>query len=188
MSDFTSRHALFGSIAFQFKGTTNTIPSPRQSSDFQFTIDFIDACRASNIVPKVISISVKYDVSQSQNVPAFTDTVDATGSYTAGICGELRITLGLTGPAFLTITPDPTDPEKNDFIVSYDPTRAVEGDIKTHSIAYTVTSIQYPGLVSDLPGTLSFTIQYPDNSCSMSAYQIDELQNVLNAKPIKLTS
>ena len=65
LSDFTSRHVLFGSDVFHFKGTTDTTPSATQSSDFKFTIDFIDACRASNIIAKVISLSVKYDVSQS---------------------------------------------------------------------------------------------------------------------------
>ena len=118
-TDFASRHSLFGSTAFYFRGTTNTA-SPTVSSDKAITIDFQDACRSSTITAKTITLAaVKYEVSGSETVAAFEDSV--TSTYSAGICGELRITLD-SAPAFLTLTADSGDPATQPFTISYDHT------------------------------------------------------------------
>ncbi len=47
-----------------------------------------------------------------------------------------------------------------------DHTQAVEADIGTHTVSYTVKSKDYSGIVSDLSGTFTFTIACPDNVMS----------------------
>ena len=106
--------------------------TPTQSSDFSFTVNYVDACRSSTINAKVITLTAeKYDVSGSQNVPAFSDSVDTPPStYVAGICGEKQIILDASAPAFLSIVPDGTDPVTQPFSVAFDHTQAIEADIK----------------------------------------------------------
>ncbi len=69
-------------------------------------------------------------------------------------------------PSFLTLTADPTDPINNPFTVAYDATKAVEADIKEHTINYTVRSKDYAGIVDDLSGSFKFTIECPDKVIS----------------------
>ena len=91
---------------------------------------------------------------------AFTDNV--AGSYSPGICGELRVTLD-SPPAFLTLTADPVDPVTQPFsvIYTYSSGTAVESDIKTHTINYTVTSVEYSTYVTAITGSFSLIIECP---------------------------
>ena len=88
-------------------------------------------------------------------MPAFGDSVDGasniagTGNYAIGICGEKEITLDAGTPAFLTLTPDSSDPILNAFTIDYDETNASEADdIGIHTIQYTVTFKEYIGDVT----------------------------------------
>ena len=40
----------------------------------------------------------------------------------------------------------------------FDHTKVASADIRSHIVAYTVSSIQYPALVSDLAGTFTFNV------------------------------
>ena len=95
---------------------------------------------------------------------AFVDTVDASNVYPAGICGEKRISLDAGSPDFLTVTSDATNPTTLPFSISYDNTKAVAADIKTHSVNYSVTSVRYSSDIATISGTFTFTITCPDNA------------------------
>ena len=108
ISSISTRHALFGTKVLYFLGSTNTA-TPSISNKKAFTIDFQDGCRTSSITAKTITtIAVAYNTLSTQTVAAFTDSL-AGGSYSAGICGELRIAL-VGAPSWLSITPDGSDP------------------------------------------------------------------------------
>ena len=73
-------------------------------------------------------------------MPAFTDSVDATSSYAAGICGEKRMILDASPPAYLSIISiSATSP----FKVKFNHLLASASDIGSHTINYTVKSIEY---------------------------------------------
>ena len=74
-------------------------------------------------------------------MPAFTDSVDATSSYAAGVCGEKRMILDASPPAYLSIISiSATSP----FKVKFDHLLlATASDIRSHTINYTVKSIEY---------------------------------------------
>ena len=61
------------------------------------------------------------------------------------------------------MTADLVDPVLDPFSIAYDHTQAVEADIGAHTVAYTVRSVDYAGIVSDLAGTFTFTVACPDN-------------------------
>ena len=128
-------------------------------------IDFQDACRSSTITAKTVTFaSVKFDMTGTQFLTPFVDSIDAGGSYTKGICGEKTITLEVSTPSFLTLTADTIDPINADLNIAYDATLAFAADIKSHTIAYTVSSKEYPTLVPDITGTFTFEILCPDQA------------------------
>ena len=61
------------------------------------------------------------------SVPAFTDSIDAAGDTTTGICGEKEITFNVS-PSYLTIV-NGADPVLDNFEISFDETNAYESDI-----------------------------------------------------------
>ena len=44
------------------------------------------------------------------DIPEFTDSIEDSGAYYKGICGEKRVVLDPSAPAFLSITPHDIDP------------------------------------------------------------------------------
>ena len=78
------------------------------------------------------------------SIPAFSDSIDALGTYTTGICGEKDIVLN-SPPLFISITKG-LDPILNPFTIDYDQTQATEADIGIHTISYTVTVKEYASL------------------------------------------
>ncbi len=66
VSDVAQRKSLFGFSTYYFIGSTSTTPTATITSQFEFTIDFQDACQSSTITSKTISLSpVKFDTSQT---------------------------------------------------------------------------------------------------------------------------
>lgn len=57
ISDFSQRQSLFGASSYYFVGETLSIPTSTISSQFDFIIDFQDACRTSTITPKTLTFS-----------------------------------------------------------------------------------------------------------------------------------
>lgn len=106
IDDFTQRELLFGSKTYYFVGSTATTP-PTISSQFDFIIDFQDACRTSTITAGTMTFTqAKFGISSSQTIVPFVDSIDDAGAYTKGICGEKIITLEADTPSFLTLTAD----------------------------------------------------------------------------------
>ena len=89
---------------------------------------------------------------------AFTDTVDTTGVYTTGICGEKLVSLDAGTPSFLTLAKDATDPLNNALTISYSSATATEADVKVHTVAYTVTFKEYTGRPAH-SGTFQFELK-----------------------------
>ena len=109
-------------------------------------------------------------------MPAFTDSVDTNGalSYSEGVCGEKIITLD-PSKGFLTLTPDPSDPILNDFLIAYTESSATEADIMMHTISYTVSSKEYGSLIPDLTSSsFTFNILCPSIVTSSSVSQAIE--------------
>ena len=66
--------------------------------------EFYDECRAATITAQTIpNIVAKVTVSKYLVVPPFEDSLDDTGAYDPGICGEKRIILHSDTPRFLTV-------------------------------------------------------------------------------------
>ena len=107
VSDFSQRKTLFGSDVYYFIGTTSDSHST-QTSQFSFTIDFQDACQSATISAQTLTLAspiYRVDLTKQYSLNAFTDSVDSTGSYGTGICGEKTVSLDiLNKPAFLTLT------------------------------------------------------------------------------------
>ena len=119
-----------------------------------FQINYQDACKSSQITAKTITLSsVKFDTSQSQSISAFQDSVDASGLYLTGICGEKLVELDPSTPNFLSVQRDSVDPVLNDFSIVYNHNLAIESDIQTHTISYSVKSVEYPSDVTTLTGS-----------------------------------
>ena len=142
-----------------FCGTYTSLSSVKTSSTY-IPIAAVDysQCESSTITEQVITLSpVRFNNSDSQKVPAFTDSIDATGTYSS-LCGEKRLSLEANSPAYLSIVADLEDPVTKDFSVSYDHTKATEADIGTHTIDYTVSSVDYQ-MIPAIKGTFRFTIE-----------------------------
>ena len=95
-------------------------------------------------------------------MPAFTDSVDTTGTYTAGICGEKTFILDSGLPAFLSITVGAVDPVLDPFTINYDQSLATEADIGQNIIVTTVTLKEYAGVTMERKGWFAFEIECPD--------------------------
>ena len=76
-------------------------------------------------------------------VPAFTDSVDVTSTYSLGICGDKLITLDGSTPSFLSLSDATLDP----FKVEYDGDNASESDVGiSHTVKYAVSFKEYSGI------------------------------------------
>ena len=102
------------------------------------------------------------DATATLSVPAFQDSVDGTGSYPIGICGQKQITLDAGRPLFLTLAEDTTDPVLNNFSINYDATLATSADLGSLTVHYTVTLLEYSSLTTtDLQDSFEFEIRCP---------------------------
>ena len=101
--------------------------------NYSFTVEFQDACQSATIIasPGIADENVDWDDTSAEFLnSAFLDSVDNTGTYAQGICGEKTVTLDPTDcPAFLTLEPDPVDPILKDFELVYSNTGVTEADI-----------------------------------------------------------
>ena len=80
----------------------------------------------------------------------FTDTTEeAKGEV--GVCGEKIVELNVDTPTFLTLTPGEWSyPNNADFTINFDDAKATEEDIKVHTINYSVSLVEYEGVVTPL--------------------------------------
>ena len=79
-----------------------------------------DPCIDASITPQSITLnSFEYKISTSQTVSAFTDSVDAAGTYATGHCGLKTITIDSPHDAILSIQYDMTNPTTSDFSITY---------------------------------------------------------------------
>ena len=147
-------------VSFDLVGTLSDVAST-PTSNYSFTVEFQDACQSATIItsPGIGDANVVWDVTSAEfHNPTFLDSVDITGTYSQGVCGEKTVTLDPTGcPAFLTLQPDPVDPILNDFKLVYSNTGATEADIKMHTCSYSVASKEYTSIPSII-GTFQFEI------------------------------
>ena len=159
VTDFLLRRDLFGTLSLHFQGTVSDSP-PSSTSPFPFVVDFVDACRTATVVGQAITFSPvawNVDLTASLSVPAFTDSVDSTGTYTAGIFGVKTFALDAATPSFLTLSPG-ADQLVDAYTIDYDQTAATESDIGVHTIDYTVTITEYTGIATVLASTFTFEI------------------------------
>ena len=84
-------------------------------------------------------MSSPFDTSMTYYVPAFTDTVGSSGSYSTDICGAKSVTLNAITPVFLNLTPDSIDPILGDFLIEFDASLATETDVGLYTVGYEVT-------------------------------------------------
>ena len=86
---------------------------------------------------------------------AFSDSVDSTGTYSTGICGEKLVAL-TSPPAFVSITLGAnkiTDP----FTINYDGSHASESDVfVSYSVQYSVSFKEYGVAIAALQSSFTF--------------------------------
>ena len=71
--------------------------------------------------------------------------------------------LDVDTPTFLTLTPGEWSyPHNADFTINFDDAKATEEDIKVHTINYSVSLVEYEGVVTTLEGSFKFEIYCPD--------------------------
>ena len=92
----------------------------------------------------------------SISVPAFTDTVDSTGTNPKGLCGDKEMFIS-SRPAWLHVTIG-ADSINDPLTISYDPSFATAADAITHTIAYTIYILDYGGYTTPLTGSFTLTI------------------------------
>ena len=89
----------------------------------------------------------------------FTDTTEEAKGE-PGICGEKIVELDEDTPPFLTLTSGVWSyPNNADFTINFDDSYATENDIKVHIINYTVSLVEYDGIVSPHHGSFEFDIR-----------------------------
>ena len=104
----------------------------------------------------------RVDITKQFTFNAFTDSVDVTGVYPTGICGEKEISLDIGGPTFLTLTPHVSDPILNPFALDYDDSLSIDADVNmVHAVAYTVQFKQYSAIAPEKKTTFSFEVKCP---------------------------
>ena len=90
-------------------------------------------------------------------MPAFTDDVDSTGTYTKGICGEKTVTLdAATTPSFLYRTVG-IDPINDDLTIVFNTGTPVLADCQVYTVSYTVAFAEYASLAT-LTSTFTFEL------------------------------
>ena len=103
----------------------------------------------------------RIDRTDSKVFTPFTDTTE--GVKGIGVCGEKLVELDDDTPTFLTLTPGVWSyPNNADFTINFDDTTATEEDIKVHTINYSVSLVEYEGVVTPLEGSFEFEIYCPD--------------------------
>ena len=60
---------------------------------------------------------------------AFTDSIDESGSYSTGICGEKRLTLDAGSPVYLSVTHSTEEPALDSFTIDYVESPGVTEDL-----------------------------------------------------------
>ena len=103
------------------------------------------------------------DKSKQFSFPAFKDSVDQTGTYSTGICGEKVVSLAPDAPLFLSITAD-ADPINNPWTLNYDKKLAMIANLAVTTVKYTVSFKEYGGIVPSLEGSFDLEIR-----CSMAS-------------------
>ena len=112
------------------------------SGDFIFTL--ADPCGEAIIIAQTITFPTQtfedYTLASTfMVIPAFMDSVDASGTYPLGYCGEKTVILDADAPSFLSITQYATDPSRNNFMITFDSAAVTEADIGVYSVGYTVS-------------------------------------------------
>ena len=93
--------------------------------------------------------SYMVEASMSHSVPAFTDSVDSTNTYSVGICGEKLFEL-ISPPAFLSVTLG-TNKITDPFTINYDSSKVKESEVQGPSLVqYKVSFKDYDGLIPSL--------------------------------------
>ena len=151
-------------------------------------ISFTDDCRQANIIPQVITYPISnVDEESFLTYPAFLDSLDEAGSYTAGICGEKRMALADGSPEYLSIvTSSGSSSPAGDLALStfnlvYNNLLADENDAGQHVINYTVSFYQYADVMPSTSGSFAFEIE---NTCSKT--QLVEHQTINDFYKIRI--
>ena len=84
--------------------------------------------------------------------------MDSEGFYSQGACGEKRVTLGSSTPSFITLATNSSNPVTSNFTVKYDDSLATQADIKSYSISFDVSSVEYPADVASISGYLTINL------------------------------
>ena len=117
---------------YYLEGTFDDTDSSK-TNQHSITINWIDYCRSASINNQAITYdpvmwSASLTSTETLTVLAYTDSVDDTGDYTTGICGEKKITLNVSTPSYL-ILESGLDPVLDNFSIDYDQANALESDI-----------------------------------------------------------
>ena len=137
-------------------------------------INFQDDCRTASVIPQTIAYPLsKVDESSYISVPAFQDTLDQSGTYSPGICGEKRLSLATSAPSFLSVVVDSIG---DDFVIIYDHNLSDETDAGVHTVDYTVSFLQYDDLIASTPGSFEIEIE---EACSKATLIENEVINEL---------
>lgn len=161
IDSFGERLGLYGHDDYFFKGSINDV-GYKQTNEFAFVIKFKDACRSASIFPQTIEYPVStVDESSFVAYPAFEDSVDQAGTYTAGVCGPKRLTLSNGTPGFITV-----ENAQSSFNLVYNNALADENDAGQRTIDYTVSFFNYAGVTQALAGSFVFEIE---NTCTRTA-------------------
>ena len=94
---------------------------------------------------------------------SYSDSVDQSGSYHYGACGEKIVTFDAGAPSFIAISADGTDPINNDLTIVYSEAGATSSDVElTHTISFQVSSKEYgPTHIPNLADSFTIRIVCP---------------------------
>ena len=101
------------------------------------------------------------DTTDSKVFTPFTETTEEAKGK-PGICGEKIVELDLDTPKFLSLRSGVWSyPNNADFTINFDDTYATEDEIKVHILNYTVSLVEYYGIVPAHHGSFEFEIRCP---------------------------
>ena len=142
-----------------FEGTLSD-SALTKTSKYNFEIDATDACRTTAVLfapTRVLTLpNVVYQV-DSTDYPyveaAFTDVLDAT---TPGLCGTKSVVLdaAATTANFLTLTSNVST-----LTFAYNAAATTEADIRTHTVAFTVTHDEYSSVRTAYTSSFTFIVE-----------------------------